>query len=103
MVKHIEKMKHHANRFRGAVSEAVEAVTNPGSYVPETEVVIDRPNYLLVGLQAPHVYGFPDAGHDVRVCAINDTDKRRVDRNNMLHYDPREYKPMTMERKYRRL
>lgn len=103
MVRHMEKIKRGCLNAKTALSEAVVAVTNPTRYAPESSQVVDRPNYMLAGHKAPHVYGYPDQDADVRVCATSTGMPRRIDRNNMLHYDEREYKPMTMEQKYRRL
>lgn len=97
------KIKHHCLRFSHAVQDAAQAITNPTAEAPQSEVVVDRPNYMLTGLRAPHVYGFPDQAKDVRIAGISDTEPRRIQRNHSLHYDQREYKPMTMQRAYRRL
>lgn len=99
-----EKVKHHCRKAVVAVQDAVTAVTNPTVTEPGSAYVEDRPNsYLLTGLKAPHVYGYPDQDSDVRECVVSEFMPRRVDRNNMLHYDAREHKPMTMERRFRRM
>lgn len=99
-----EKVKHHCRKAVAAVQDAVQAVTNPLVTEPGSGYVTDRPNsYLLKGLKAPHVYGYPDQNEDVRTTVVAESAPRRVDRNNMLHYDEREHKPMTMERRFRRL
>lgn len=99
-MKATEKVRHHLRNF---IAQA-KAVTDPGPYAGETDQVIDRPNYLLTGLKAPHVYGFPDQHPDVRIAAHDESGApRRVQRNHSLHYSPQEYKPMTMELKFRSL
>jgi hypothetical protein len=94
------KMKSHARKFKGACQEAAQALTNPTPEAPISEQTIYRPNYMLQGLKAPHVYGYPDQDNGVRIA---DGGKRRVQRDHGLHYDRREYKPMVMVKMFRRL
>lgn len=101
----LKTVTHHCKRMVGAVQDAASAITNPGRYAEKEgdNAVAYRPNYMLAGHMSPHVYGYPHQGKDVRIAAVSDSDVRRKERNFSLHYSEKDYKPMFMAKRFRRL